>query len=154
MTDHAANPNHVKRRRQWVDPEVQGGVLWKITLHWMLLFVCNALALTIWLRLFEQPETPWAESLVDTIKRFLPFFVVSLALIPAFAWDTLKLTNRFAGPMLRLRGALRDAREGRHVDPLVFRDNDFWKEVADNFNAVMEKRANESVGDPAESGEN
>ncbi|MEM9826212.1 MAG: hypothetical protein AAF958_06470 [Planctomycetota bacterium] len=137
MSDQAAAITPTKRRRQWVDPEVQGGVLWKISFHWLLLFVCNTLALTIWIRLFEQPEAGWGESLVDTVKRFLPFFVVSLVLVPAFAWDTLRLTNRFAGPMLRFRAALRDAVQGRHVEPLTFRGNDFWKEIAENFNAVV-----------------
>ena len=131
------SPDTVRRRKALVDPEVQGGVLRKVFTHWILFFVCNALALTIWIRLFEQPEIGWGQTFLDTMVRFLPFFVITLALIPAFVWDTLKLTNRFAGPMLRFRAALRDAREGRPVPPLQFRDSDFWKEIADNFNAVV-----------------
>jgi hypothetical protein len=135
----------IKRTKALVDSEVQGGLLKKFALHWMVFFLCNALALTIWVRLFEQPDVGWVESFADTMKRFLPFFVITLSLIPAFIWDTLKLTNRFAGPMLRFRAALADAREGRDVPKLSFRDNDFWKEVAENFNAVMDhKNATES----------
>jgi hypothetical protein len=130
----------IKRTKALVDSEVQGGVLKKFAVHWLVFFFCNALALTIWVRLFEQPEVGWAESFGDTMKRFLPFFVITMSLIPAFIWDTLKLTNRFAGPMLRFRAALADAREGRAVPHLAFRDNDFWKEVAENFNAVMERQ--------------
>lgn len=129
--------NQKPRRKSLVDPEVQGGVLKKIFLHWGLFFLCNSLALTIWVRLFEQPEVGWGQSFIDTLIRYLPFFVITMALIPAFVWDTLKLTNRFAGPMLRFRAALRDARDGRAVAPLKFRDNDFWKEIAENFNAVV-----------------
>ena len=62
-----------------------------------------------------------------------------MALIPAFVWDTLKLTNRFAGPISRLRGALADASAGRATTPLQFRTNDYWKEIAQNFNCVMER---------------
>ena len=141
MSDQAPPPpapsSPVRRRRALVDPEVQGGVLKKIFVHWIAFFVCNAIALIIWVRLFEQPDVGWARTMVDTAIRFLPFFVITLALIPAFVWDTLKLTNRFAGPMLRFRAALRDAREGRPVPPLKFRDNDFWREIADNFNVVV-----------------
>jgi hypothetical protein len=128
-----------KRHRVWVDPEVQGGVLKKIAIHWVVFFVCNALALTIWIRLFEQPDVPWGQTFGDTIKRFLPFFVITLALIPAFVWDTLKLTNRFAGPILRLRSALYAASQGQAVEPLHFRPNDFWAEIATNFNALMQR---------------
>lgn len=140
------SPSPTKRRRALVDSEVQGGILIKVTIHWVFFFVCNAMALTIWVRLFEQPDVGWAESFGDTIKRFLPFFVITMALIPAFIWDTLKLTNRFAGPMLRFRAALSDAREGRAVPKLSFRDNDFWKEVAENFNAVMDRHAAAQTG--------
>jgi methyl-accepting chemotaxis protein len=128
-----------KRRKALIDPEVQGGVLRKIAIHWVLFFICNAVALMIWIRLFEQPDADWSQTFGDTLRRFLPFFVITLALIPAFVWDTLKLTNRFAGPIHRLRVALADASSGNAVTPLQFRTNDFWKEIAHNFNTVMER---------------
>lgn len=126
-----------KRRKTLVDPEVQGGVLRKITLHWILFFICNTIALMIWIRLFEQPDADWGQTFSDTMRRFMPFFIITMALIPAFVWDTLKLTNRFAGPILRLRQALSEASQGRAVAPLHFRTNDFWQEIAHNFNAVI-----------------
>jgi len=126
-----------KRRKTLVDPEVQGGVLRKITLHWILFFICNTIALMIWIRLFEQPDADWGQTFGDTARRFMPFFIITMALIPAFVWDTLKLTNRFAGPILRLRQALAEASQGRAVAPLHFRTNDYWQEIAQNFNAVI-----------------
>ena len=87
-----------------------------------------------------QPDASWGQTFLDTVRRFLPFFVVTLALIPAFIWDTLKLTNRFAGPILRLREALAEAGQGNTVPPLRFRDNDFWQEMASNFNLMMDRR--------------
>ena len=128
-----------KRKKNLVDPEVQGGILRKIAVHWVLLFVCNAMAMVIWIRLFEQPDADWGQTFGDTLRRFLPFFIITVALIPAFVWDTIKLTNRFAGPILRLRSALADASQGRAVTPLHFRTNDFWQEIASNFNAVIER---------------
>jgi hypothetical protein len=130
-----------KRRKTLVDPEVQGGILRKIAIHWVLFFSCNAIALMIWIRLFEQPDADWGQTFGDTFRRFLPFFIITMALIPAFVWDTLKLTNRFAGPISRLRGALADASAGRAIAPLQFRTNDYWKEIAENFNSVMERCA-------------
>lgn len=128
-----------KRRKALVDPEVQGGILRKIAIHWVLFFICNAIALMIWIRLFEQPDADWGQTFGDTFRRFLPFFIITMALIPAFVWDTLKLTNRFAGPISRLRGALADASAGRATARLQFRTNDYWKEIAQNFNCVMER---------------
>jgi hypothetical protein len=137
-----------KRRTTIFDPEVQGSVIRKITIHWMIFFGCNVLALLIWVRLFEQPDATWEQTFSDTLYRFLPFFVVTLALIPAFVWDTLKLTSRFAGPILRLKEALAEASQGRTVPPLRFRDNDFWQEIAENFNLLMERRDTEQTDAP------
>lgn len=129
-----------RRNRSFVDPEVQGGLLKKIAVHWSLLFIVNTLALVIWVRMFEQPDTSWAATFGDCVRRFLPFFVISILLIPAFVWDTLKITNRFAGPALRLRAALSDAAQGREVEPLSFRNNDFWQEIAEDFNGLISKK--------------
>ena len=139
-----------KRNRQWVDREVQGGVLGKIAVHWVLFFVVNAIALTVWIRMFEQPDVAWGQTFADTVRRFFPFFVISVALLPAFVWDTLKLTNRFAGPMSRMRQGLANARAGKPVSPIKFRDGDFWKDVAEDFNAVVATKptvASEAVAD-------
>lgn len=142
----------VRRKQQLVDPTVQLGIVRKIAFHWVVFFVCNAMALMIWIRLFEQPDADWGQTFGDTIRRFMPFFIITMALIPAFVWDTLKLTNRFAGPISRLRGALADASAGRAVSPLQFRTNDFWQEIAENFNSVIswqDQHASESQGSPA-----
>lgn len=138
------------RRRALVDPEVQGGILRKIATHWVVFFVCNALALTIWIRLFEQPDADWGQTFGDTMRRFLPFFVITMALIPAFVWDTLKVTNRFAGPIMRLRKSLEDAGAGRPVQLLHFRDDDYWQEMAKNFNAIIKRQGVEVADDPAQ----
>lgn len=130
----------VRRRTRLVDPEVQIGILRKIAIHWSVFFVCNAIALMIWIRLFEQPDADWGEAFGNTMRRFMPFFIITMALIPAFVLDTLKLTNRFAGPIHRLRGALADASQGRAISPLKFRENDFWQEIAENFNKAFSLR--------------
>lgn len=129
-----------RRNRSFVDPEVQGGLLRKIAIHWTLLFIVNALALVIWVRMFEQPDTSWTATFGDCFRRFLPFFIITILLIPAFVWDTLKITNRFAGPVLRLRAALADAAKGREVEPLHFRNNDFWQEIAEDFNGLVNQK--------------
>ncbi len=132
--------NVPRRARSFVDPEVQGGLLRKIAIHWTLLFVVNALALVIWVRMFEQPESSWTATFGDCVRRFLPFFVITILLIPAFIWDTLKITNRFAGPILRLRSAIASASRGQTVEPLHFRNNDFWQEIAEDFNGLVKRQ--------------
>lgn len=145
------NSSKSRRKRSLVDTEVQGSLLRKLAFHWSIFFVANTLALIIWIRMFEQPEQGWGATFLESLRRFLPFYVISLALIPAFIWDTLQLTNRFAGPIMRLRGALADAARGRAVKPLVFRGGDFWQEIAENFNLVVCQKDGKPTADDASS---
>jgi hypothetical protein len=131
------------RSRTFVDYEVQGSLLRRVAVHWIAFFACNTIALMIWIRLFEQPDASWGQTFGDTVQRFLPFFVVTVSLIPAFVWDTLKLSHRFAGPITRLKHTLVAMKEGRAVAPLKFREDDFWQDIAADFNTVMELRKSE-----------
>lgn len=154
-SDNTMAKTPAKRSKTLIDSEVQGGLLRRVALHWILFFVANTLALMVWVGLFEQPDASWRETMTVTVQRFLPFFVITMTLIPAFVWDTLKLSHRFAGPILRLRNTLIDMKAGRAVRPLKFRDNDFWQELAGDFNDVMRMRheaANQEAGHQ-ESGE-
>jgi sensor histidine kinase YesM len=130
-----------------IDREVQGSLLQKIVLHWGLLFLANAVALLIWLSLFESPDGSWQDIFQLAIQRYLPVVIVSLAILPAFLWDTVRLTNRFAGPIRRLRVALSDAAHGRAVAPLNFRSNDYWREIANDFNKLTELSEGQAVQD-------
>ena len=50
------------------------------------------------------------------------------------------VSNRFAGPMVRVRWTLQRIAEGEDVKPLSFREGDFWQEFSDDFNAAMLKQ--------------
>jgi hypothetical protein len=129
----------IRRTRTVIDKEVQYGVVRKVAFHWVAFMTCNTIALVLWVSLFEQPDAKWSETLMECVQRFLPFFVISAALIPAFVLDTLKMTNRFAGPISRLRNEIGNVTAGRPVTKLSFRSNDYWSEIADGFNAMVDK---------------
>ena len=62
--------------------------------------------------------------------------MASLVLLPAVIFDLLRLSNRFAGPMFRLRRSMHDLAQGRPVAAVRFRHADFWQEFADDFNTI------------------
>ncbi len=62
-----------------------------------------------------------------------------VSILPTFVYDSMKLSNRFAGPVMRLRESIRDLAQGESVEELKFRDNDFWRELSDDFNAVAKR---------------
>ena len=126
-----------RRQKSIVDVEVQGAILRRISVHWLLFFIGNSLALLMWVKLFELPDLPWKEVAAECLRRYFPFFLVSLVMLPAFVWDTLKLTTRFAGPIHRLRTALKRVASGEKIKPIKFRHGDFWNEIANNFNRAV-----------------
>jgi hypothetical protein len=56
-----------------------------------------------------------------------------------FIWETITLSNRFAGPVSRLHDIIRSLNAGEAFEPIRFRKVDFWREVADDFKAMVER---------------
>lgn len=70
-------------------------------------------------------------------QNYAFFVLLMFAIVPAFAYDSIKLSNRFAGPMVRLRKGIQAVTEGEPTVNLKFRKGDFWSDVADEFNEMV-----------------
>lgn len=127
-----------RRKTNFVDPETQLSLLKRITFHWISFIVANSVALMIWLMLFEQePHASWGETFSLFVQRYAPFLIISAAMLPIFLRDTMRLSNKFAGPIQRLRRAMEAVAEGSHVKPIGFRKGDFLQDLATDFNLVL-----------------
>jgi hypothetical protein len=60
--------------------------------------------------------------------------LASVLVLPIVMMDVLRLSNRFVGPVTRLRAGMKDLAAGRPVKPLNFRNDDYWRELAVDFN--------------------
>lgn len=56
--------------------------------------------------------------------------------LPFAIFDLLRFSNRIAGPAYRLRHELSRLAAGDSVDPVIFRGDDFWQELADELNRL------------------
>ncbi len=130
-----------KRKRLYVDPDVQLQLMRRIVLHWLSFFGIAVVLALCFEMLFESPFEPLSVLVGGVFERHGLLLIALLALIPAFVYDTVKLSNRFAGPMLRFRSAITQVGGGETIAPLKFRDGDFWKDLADDFNRVLERLA-------------
>jgi nitrate/nitrite-specific signal transduction histidine kinase len=126
-----------KRTQNFVDSPVQGALLKRVFLHWCGFFLVLAVAVITMEVLLGNPQENFAERFWREVASFKLIAVVMLSLLPAFMLDTIRFSNRFVGPVSRLRRALRDLKEGR-ADRLQFRDSDFWVEMGREFNALAE----------------
>ncbi len=89
--------------------------------------------------LVNADSAPFAETAVAALSSQLSLLAVMVILMPAFLRDTLKLSNRFAGPMFRLRTVLAEMAKGNEGTKIKFRAGDFWLPVADDFNTVIDQ---------------
>lgn len=126
-----------ERARILVDPKVQWTITGRILVHWVLFLVC-ILSISAMVRILSAVgEQPFADAFRSALVAQIPVFGVMLMLLPVFLRDTLKLSNRFAGPMYRLRTALRSLSLSEKANPIKFRTGDFWQEAATDFNIVL-----------------
>lgn len=148
-----------QRSSYFVDKTVQGALLIRAARYWVLsLLVVGALTVLGWM--FVSPGMPVLVELRHQLPSFLGgllvALLVSLLVLPVILYDLAKMSNRFAGPMLRLRRGMKQAAAGEHVEPIHFRDRDYWQEFADAFNELnqrlqsQEKALQQVVSEPEE----
>ena len=125
------------RKRYWIDSKIQGALALRILFHWVT-FAVIAVVLTLILQYFSNPWTMLSDQLALLWNRQSAFAIVILVLLPIFIYDTVKLSNRFAGPVLRLRRVMKQIADGQPPERLKFRDNDFWIGMAEDFNKLID----------------
>jgi hypothetical protein len=117
---------------------LQGRLGLRIAFYWVLWQVGFAISVFSSCRLehFSQnlagPEpVPW-----QIIRQGV---AISALLLPVALIDMLVFSNRFAGPLLRLRRGLKQLARGDEVSPIHFRKRDLLQDLSGDFNLVLER---------------
>ena len=69
--------------------------------------------------------------------QYAPALVVAALVLPLILFDVVRISNRFVGPVYRLRQSMRRLARGEEVQPIKFREGDFWQTFADEFNHIL-----------------
>ncbi len=123
------------RRTLFIDTEVQAALLFRIGMYGVALTSYFAITLicTQWM---GQPDRGFGESLVqcyEDIAYWLPGFFV---LLPIAFHDFLKMSNQFAGPIVRLRKEMKLLIEDKSERPISFRTEDYWADLSGAYNQL------------------
>lgn len=147
-----------KRRQLFVDPKVQGALIVRTVAYWGFCLIAVTMMLLLW-RVFSVPGRTFAFHVDWLWFHYAPAAIASLLLLPIIVLDSMRMSNRFAGPLVRLRRAMRRLAEGENVQPINFRDDDFWSECAEDFNrmlarqqCVMQEKSSEQAQTVAQTG--
>lgn len=130
--------NKVRRRKKFIDRDVQGALVIRLATHWFS-FLLVGTAVSLVLQFLTDPFRPVSQHFNAFLHNQAGFVMVMLCMTPIFLYDTVKLSHRFAGPILRLRRALNELAHGDQVERVKFRPGDFWMEIADEFNSVLDR---------------
>jgi len=122
------------RRQLFVDPKVQGALVIRVVFYWVVCLITITLMLLCW-SILRTPRMFYAH-FDDMWFHYGPALVASFILLPMVVADIIRVSNRFAGPLVRLRRSMRALARGEHVRPISFREGDFWQEFAEEFNAI------------------
>lgn len=146
-------PQTRKRRIVYVDPIVQKSLLKRYAIHWTV-FLLAVFVMTFLLQAFSKPP---GESFMWFFNNFIDQYglmsLVLLALLPIFVLDLLKITNRIAGPLFRLRQTILAVSRGETVQPLTFRKGDFCFELGEAFNSILNRlQSPDSASEPQPAG--
>ncbi len=125
-----------KRRQLFVDPRVQGALVLRTVLYWIMCVTAITLMLLCW-RIVTGPARMFHTHFEHMWFHFGPALVASFLVLPLVIFDVVRMSNRFCGPLFRLRRSLRALARGEPVAPISFRDGDFWPEIAQEFNALL-----------------
>ncbi len=128
-----------KRKKLFVDRKVQGTLLLRVVLYWIYCLAAVILLVACWSVITDKPSSS-NELFRRLAVHYAPGILASFLLLPIVLWDFLRVSNRFAGPMVRVRWTLQKIAEGEDVKPLSFREGDFWQEFSEDFNAAMLKQ--------------
>lgn len=130
--------NNRHRRKSIADREVQYALGKRLALHWVM-FIVFAMCISLFITIIQLvPEQSLSDAFTTGLIRQLPLLVAATVLVPLFLRDALLVSNRFAGPMVRLRKSIQGLANGEKIPPLVFRQNDYWMESATEFNRLRQ----------------
>ncbi len=136
-----------KRKRFFVDAKVQGALIARVLVYWMTCLITIAMLLLCW-RVGTDLSRPFYTQLDELWFDHAPALVAAVMILPLLVLDIVKMSNRFVGPILRLRRAMRQLAQGEHVEPIKFRKSDFWRAFAEEFNVVAERMEALSAAQP------
>ncbi len=122
------------RKRVFVDYKLQGTIVARIVLYWL------GCQFTTAVLLFGFKAATGGEHIADDMAAFYRMRLFgTVGFLPLAVIDMVRLSHRFAGPMLRFRRAMQELSRGEDVEPLRFRNGDYWQDLATDFNALRDR---------------
>lgn len=133
-----------KRRRLFIDRSVQGNLIRRVILYWLLCMLVVTNMAVCWLVIPKNPSS-FGELTRMTYNILGPILTTSIFVVPLIIIDLVRMSNRFAGPVYRLHKEIKRLADGHEATPIQLRKGDHWQNVASDFNRMLDRFQQEEV---------
>ena len=143
----ASQPAHFGTKL--VDQETRSKIILHAIRRWCLYAVATLLLVSLG-SICMRPSEPAFVQVANNLWYLAPVAVASLLLLPLLVREMLIDNNRVTGPLRRLGGEIQKLRDGEAIRPLQLREGDCWRDLADDFNALVDQihsERNQTVDD-------
>jgi len=126
------------RKKLYVDRNIQWALVRRVLLYWLscVLFVTIPVAIS---RTLANPDRLFHEHVGQVWEQHWPVFVTTLIMLPFLTYDIIRFSHRFVGPLVRLRREMEKMAAGQRVEPLAFREHDYWPDLATSFSKIVDR---------------
>lgn len=147
------------RKKQFVSGPIQGRLMVQIGVYWVLYHFFLWFALFVFRYADHRVTASMSGSSLSLqdlygqfVRDYYPVVICALGSLPIVLIDMMKLTHRVAGPLVRVRQALRDVTAGKRIAPLKFRKGDLLVDLEDDFNKCFDKLSGSCSSDATPTG--
>lgn len=133
-----------RRHRTFVSGPIQGRILSRMALYWVMYHVIVWHGLFIFHYAERRLSVTEGAAPVPALQIYWDFCIdhallalCAILILPVFLLDFVRVIHRIAGPLVAFRNALRDMRHGRPVEQLELRQGDLLMELQEEFNEFL-----------------
>jgi hypothetical protein len=130
--------NH-KRKKLFIDKQVQGALVRQLVLRWIIAGFLIFLFLLVIQIVGSGANLNVDQHMGEMWAKYGGLLLAVVLVFPLFIYDSIKLGHRLAGPIFSFRRALSTLAQGKPIRPIQFRDDDFWSELTDDLNKIAER---------------
>jgi hypothetical protein len=133
-----SNKKNPLRKKWFIDPKVQTAIAVKLVLYWVcgVVFILLPLVAT---NALLTPEVGLLKHAKNAFAQHWVVFVTMTLMLPCAVFDVFKFSNRFVGPIYRIRQELKRHEETGEMKPIHFRENDYWTDVSEGMTRLANR---------------
>ncbi len=139
---------NVRRKKLYVSNTIQGVVIRRFAMYWIgyhLLLWHGVLFHGYFREVLMQSVS--GSSGLSFWAYYGQFFLLNkgmvlcaVAVCPILLWDTLRVTHRIAGPIVRFKDVLKRLAQGENIKEVKLREHDLMEDLRDSFNEFLASR--------------